>query len=129
MDTIIAKEDQFSAEVQNDFIHLKTWGRLELDNLDAPVNAAITLAQDKSIDKLLDDIREVDTSDVSLHVQAKGMSVLWKLRTFRKVAIVFKGREIGMLLFSSLEALHLHLDSRFKGFDNEAEAIKWLEED
>lgn len=121
------KENRFSVSDHGGYIHLETWGALELAKLDAPADAAIALAKKRGVTKLLDDIRKVDSSNVNLHVQAKGMSILWKLRFFKKVAIIFKGKEIGFLFFSSLEAVHLN--STFKGFTNETDAIAWLEED
>ncbi len=124
----MAKKDKFKVSVQGDYILLETWGELEIEDLPAPADAALALSEETHIDKLLDDIRGVDQAPVSVPVQAKGVSVLWKLRKFRKVAIVFSGKEIGWLFLSTLQAMHLNLDSKFKGFDNEAEAINWLKE-
>lgn len=121
-------EDKYKASVQGDYILLETWGGLAIDDLDAPADAALALAEEKKIDKLLDDIRRVDQTPISVPIQAKGFAVLWKLRKFRKVAIVFSGKEIGWLFLSTLNAMHLNLNSKFKGFDNEAEAINWLNE-
>lgn len=123
------QDKQFSVAVVGDYIHLKTWGKLEIESLDAPANAALTLSQEQHIDKLLDDIREVDGSNASIHIQTKSMGILWKLRTFRKVAIVLENSRLQTLFFATLEALHLNLDAKFKGFNNEAEAIAWLRED
>ncbi|HSW98877.1 MAG TPA: STAS/SEC14 domain-containing protein [Candidatus Saccharimonadales bacterium] len=123
------QEKQFSVDLVGNYIHLKTWGKLEIETLDAPANAALSLSQEHHIDKLLDDIREVDSSNASIHIQTKAMGILWKLRTFRKVAIVLQGSRLQTLFFATLEALHLNLDSKFKGFENEAEAIAWLQED
>lgn len=118
--------EKFSATVKGDYIHLKTWGELNTDDLEAPVMHALELAKKNNITKILDDIREVDSAAVSLPVQMKGAGILWKLRAFKKVAIIFKDEEIGYLFFSMLESLHL--SGNFKGFNDEAEAIKWLEE-
>lgn len=126
MDSSQNDENGFSVESRDDFIHLITWGHLELETLDQPVNAALNLGKEKKIDKLLDDIRNVDASHVSVHIQAKAAGLMWKLKQFKKVAIVFKGQEMSWLFFSTLEALHLN--STFKGFDNEVEAIAWLKE-
>lgn len=120
------KPERFSAKVVGDYIHLKTWGELKTDDLDAPVTHAIALAKKHNITKILDDIREVDSRAVSLPVQMKGAGILWKLRTFKKVAIIFKDEELGYLFFSMLQSLHL--SGNFKGFNNEAEAQKWLQE-
>lgn len=123
------KQQQFSLNVSGDYVHLKTWGPLIMDDLEAPARAALMLAQERRIDKLLDDIRDVDTSDVSMRLQAKAMGILWKLRTFKKVAIILQGSRIKNLFFSTLDVLHLSGGSTFKGFESEAEAIAWLQED
>lgn len=120
------KKGQFSVEARDDYVYLVTRGRLDVDNLDAPANAALSLAKEKKIDKLLNDIRYVDSSGVDISIQSKGFGVLWKLREFKKVAIIFKEREIGRLFFSTLEAMHI--TSKFGGFDNEADAIAWLKD-
>lgn len=122
-------EQRFSVQVVDNYIHLKTWGALNGQDLDAPANAALALAQKEHIDKLLDDIREIDTSGVSIPIQAKAMGIIWKLRAFKKVAIVLKGSRIRSLFFSTLDVLHLNIDAKFKGFEDEQEAIAWLQKD
>ncbi|HSE61103.1 MAG TPA: hypothetical protein VLA88_02315 [Candidatus Saccharimonadales bacterium] len=119
------EKNQFSVDIVGDYVRLKTWGEMALEGLDAPADAALKLAQENNITKLLDDISEVDPRNASLHMQAKGMGVLWKLRKFDKVAVVFKGKQLGTLFFASLSTLHLN--DTFKGFDNEVEAIAWLQ--
>ena len=121
------KKGDFSVEVRDDYVHLVTRGKLDLQDLDAPANAAIALAQDKKLDKLLDDIRYVDAAGANIAVQSKGFGVLWKLRTFKKVAIVFKQERLGRLFFSTIQSIHI--TSKFRGFDNEADAIAWLKDD
>ncbi len=118
---------QFTVERRGSYIHLVTRGKLEIDSLDAPANAAIALAQKEKVDKLLDDIRFIDSTGASITVQSKGFGILWKLRTFKKVAIVFKHDEIGRLFFSTLQAMHI--SSKFNGFKDEAEAVAWLEQE
>jgi hypothetical protein len=121
-------DKRFSVDVVGDYIHLKTWGALKDEDLDAPVNAAINLAKERGITKLIDDIRDIDTTNVSLTIQVKSMGIMWKLRTFKKVALVLKDSHIRSLLFSTLEALHLNIDARIKTFDDVAEAVNWLRE-
>lgn len=125
----MAEETRFKVTAKNGYVLLETWGELKEEDLDAPANAALALAEEKHIDKLLDDIRNVDSSHISMTVQAKGVGILWKLRKFKKVAIIFKGEEIGWLFLSTLSAMHLNLNGKFKGFDNEPEAIQWLKEE
>jgi hypothetical protein len=126
---VMATDDQgFKVRVQDDFVHLETWGKLHSDGLDEPAKAAIALAQQAHLTKLLDNIQNVEPESASVMVQAKGMGVLWKLKVFDKVAIVFKGQEMGWLFLSSMQALHLNMSAKFKGFDNETEAIIWLQE-
>ena len=120
-------ERQFSVQVVDNYIHLKTWGILDEHNLEAPADAALTLAKERGITKLLDDIRDIDTTAVSIPIQAKGVGVLWKLRSFDKVAIILKGNRIRSLLFATINTLHLDSDAKFRGFDDEQEAIAWLE--
>lgn len=108
------------------YVYLKTWGPLDINDLDAPANAALALGKEKQLNKLVDDIREVDTSGASIRIQTKAMGILWKLRTFDKVAIIFEGDRTRKLFFSTLEVLHL--GSTFRGFENEPEAIAWLQE-
>lgn len=119
-------EKRFSVQVVDDYIYLKTWGELDPNDLDAPANAALALAKETGIDRLLDDIREVDTSNVSIPIQTKSMGILWKLRSFKKVAIVLNGSRIRSLFFATLDVLHLNIDAKFKGFENEQEAVAWL---
>lgn len=119
------KHQQFSLDTMGDYIHLRTWGELDVNDLEAPADAALKLAKAEKIDKLLDDIRDVDTSGVNIAIQAKAMGILWELRHFKKVAIVLKGAGLRNLFFSALDALHLS-GATFKGFENEAEAIEWL---
>lgn len=124
----MSDEKKYTLKAKDDYIHLATRGKLDIDDLDAPVNAALELAKEKGIDLLLDDIRDIDSTSVSIHLQTKAMGLLWRLRTFKKVAIVLEGSRIQTLFESTLNVLHLHLDSRFKGFDNTKDAIAWLHE-
>lgn len=123
----VPEKGQFSVDKRGDYVYLVTRGKLDVENLDAPANAALALAKEEDLDKLLDDIRYVDSTGVSIPIQSKGFGIIWKLRTFKKVAIVFKEEEIGRLFFSTLQAMHI--TSKFHGFKDEAEAIAWLEED
>ncbi|HSX34847.1 MAG TPA: STAS/SEC14 domain-containing protein [Candidatus Saccharimonadales bacterium] len=126
--TAANKDKRFSVVIDGDIVRLKTWGELNLEDLDAPVNAALKQAQTHHIVKLLDDIREVDDTGTSIYIQAKAMGILWKLRTFDKVAILMQSSTLSTMFFSTLQALHLNGDSRFMGFENEAEALAWLHE-
>jgi len=118
--------DNFSVENHGDYIYLRTWGHLENENLEKPADTALEMGKKTGITKLLDNIQEVD-STVSLPVQLEGVKVLWKLRAFKKIAIVIKDNELGHIFFSSLAALHL--SEAFRGFTDEAEAIAWLKAD
>jgi hypothetical protein len=116
----------FSVKAEDGYIHLKTWGALDEERLDEPANAALALAKEKNIYKLVDDIREVDTSGVSIPMQAKSMGILWKLRAFEKVAIVTSQSRILTMFFSTLDAIHLERDTKFKGFETPEAAIAWV---
>jgi hypothetical protein len=119
---------QFSVEVRDDYIHLRTWGGLDEHQLDAPANAALELAARAHVEKLLDDIRDIDTTGVSIPIQAKAMSILWKLRVFKRVAIVLNGSRIENLFLSTIQGIGLHLEDKFRAFNDEADAIAWLED-
>ena len=123
----MTEKQHFTVTSSGDYIHLVTEGLIEEKDLEAPANAAIALAEKTNVRKLLDDIRNVDKSGVSISVQAKGVGILWKLRAFDKVAVLLKDRDLGKIFFATLEALHV--SSKFRGFYDEAEAITWLQAD
>ena len=123
------QESGFKVEAHGSYIHLETWGALHEESLDAPAKAALELREKSGIDKLLDNIQRVDGAGININMQAKGVGVLWSLRKFKKVAIVFKGDEMGWMFLSTLEAMHLNLNNKFKGFNNESDAISWLQEE
>jgi hypothetical protein len=110
------------------YIHLETWGVPTEENVADPVNAALKLAKEQDVHKLLDDIRRVDDNDISLYVQAKGLKVLWALQKFDKVAIVLTGEEMNWMFESSLHALQLVGIARIKGFADIDSADAWLRE-
>ncbi len=117
---------QFVTEVKDGYIYLKTWGQPDMDHLDAPVTAALALAKENNCDRLLDDIRGVDSSSVTIPMQAKAMGLIWKLRSFKKVAMVMDTGRMSTLFLGTLNALKLDHGAQFKGFHDEAEAIAWL---
>lgn len=126
--TSSASVDQsFDVAVDDGIIHLVTRGRPTTDDVYEPVNAAIELADKKRVDVLLDDIRGVDSSWVDLPVQTKAMGVIWKLRRFKRVAIVLKKEsDLRQLLMGALSALKIA--SKIKAFDNEDAARAWLQQ-
>ena len=120
-----AVDQSFDMAVDGDIIHLITRGHPTTDNVFEPVDAALALADKKRVDKLLDDIRGVDSAWVDLPVQTKAMGVIWKLRRFKKVAIVLKKEsELNQLLMGALTALKI--TSKIKSFDSEDTARAWL---
>ncbi len=121
-------KQKYSVEAKEGYIHLETRGTLDIADLEAPANAALEAAKKHKIDKLLDDIREVDASELSIHMQAKSMGIIWKLRSFKKVAVIMKSSRIQSLFLSSVSALNLNATSQFKGFDNIPDAVTWLQE-
>lgn len=125
---VMAREDQgYDVGVEDDFIHLRTWGVPDEKNVADPVNAAIELAEKHHVTKLLDDIRGVNADAISLMVQAKGVGVLWKLRRFKRVAIVVSSQEMTWLLTSSLQELGLSLGGwNIKHFRDVDSAREWL---
>lgn len=121
------QEQGYNVRAQDDYVHLETWGVPNEKNVSEPVAAAIKLADQKNVSKLLDDIRGVNGDAISLMVQAKGVGVLWKLRHFKKVAIVVSSEEMTWILTSSLQELGLSLGGwNIKHFDDVDAAKQWL---
>jgi len=123
----VVSVNQFKVENRGDYIYLKTWGDMQLDGLEKPAEAAIALAQEGKLDRLLDNIQDVEAA-VSFQVQLKGVRILWKLRAFKKVAVVLKQNELGGIFFSSLSALKMN-GGAFRGFADETEAVAWLRDE
>lgn len=120
-----AAEQSFDVAVDDGIVHLVTRGHPTTDNVHEPVDAALALADKKHVDRLLDDIRDVDSSWVDFSVQTKAMGVIWKLRRFKKVAIILKKEsELRQLLMGALSALNIA--AKIKAFDNEDAARAWL---
>lgn len=117
-------EQGFTVKNESDYIHLVTWGVPSIDNVAEPATAALDLAHQHGIHKLMDDIREVDVTKISVHVQVKGTPLLWKMRDFKRVAILVKHDELGSILHSTLKMLDI--GGNIRGFYDEAEAIAWL---
>ncbi len=119
----------YKLTVQGNYIHMETWGRIHEEDVDVPAKAALALRKETGIDCLLDNIQKVDEGHVTISSQTKGVGVLWSLREFRKVAIVFRQGDLSKMFLATLEAMHLNLNNKFKGFDNESDAIAWLQEE
>ncbi len=127
---MVDTSQQFSLNEADGYLHLKTWGKLRVDDLSAPTDAALKLSKERNILKLLDDIREVDVSLLNIPMQTKSMGILWKLRAFHKVAVVMNSGAMHKLFAAAIEALHLNTsEAVFKSFDNEQDAIAWLKLD
>jgi hypothetical protein len=124
-----ADSQGFNIHRTDGYIHLETWGVPTVENVAEPVSAALDMANREHVDKLLDDIRKVDANGISLFVQAKGVNVLWKLKQFKKVAIVLAGEEMNWMLESSLEALAITGLGNIKGFSDIESADAWLRSD
>jgi hypothetical protein len=125
----VQQDHGYKLNAQSNYIRLETWGPIHIEDLDAPAKAALALRKETGIDKLLDNIQNVDDSRVNINIQTKGVGVIWSLREFKKVAIVFKSGDMGKMFLATLEAMHLNLNNKFKGFDNETDAVKWLQEE
>jgi len=125
----VQKDHGYSLTVQGNYLHMETWGPLHEEDLDEPAKAALALRKESGINRLLDNIQRVDDVHVNISMQTKGVGVIWSLREFEKVAIVFKTGDLGKMFLATLEAMHLNLNNKFKGFDNESDAVTWLEEE
>lgn len=119
----------YNIAVQGAYIRLETWGQIHEEDVDVPAKAALALRKESGVNLLLDNIQNVEGKGVSIAIQTKGVGVLWSLREFDKVAIVFKSGDLGKMFLGTLEAMHLNLNGKFKGFDNESDAIAWLQEE
>jgi hypothetical protein len=97
---------------------------MELEGLEKPPEAALEWLKEGKSDRLLDDIRDVNMAGVPIEVQSKGVGIIWKLRAFKKIAILYHGQETEKLFFGTLEVMHM--DTKFKGFETEADAVAWL---
>jgi len=116
--------NQFTIEQRDGYVYLKTWGPMAMEGLEKPPDAALEVLKEGKCDKLLDDIRDVVMTGVNIDVQTKGVGIMWRLRAFKKVAILYKGQETEKIFFGTLEAMRL--DTKFKGFETEEEAVAWL---
>lgn len=125
----VQQDHGYELNAQAGYIHLRTWGPIYEQDIDEPAKAALALRKESGLNKLLDNIQGVDDSRVNITMQTKGVGVIWSLREFSKVAIVFKSGDLGKMFLSTLEAMHLNLNNKFKGFDNESDAIAWLQEE
>lgn len=116
----------YEVSLKGGYIYLKLKGDMTEEVLNQSTAAVLDLAKEQNIPYLLDDIREVSRNSVSPGVQARAIANLWKLRSFKKIALVFSDQEIGRLALSTLQLIHLPLKCRV--FDDEAAAIAWLSE-
>jgi hypothetical protein len=118
----------FSMEITDDYIRSTVCGSLDLATIEQPFDAMMALAEEKHITKVLDDVRELDSSNLGIKVQSKAMGLLWKMRVFDKVAFLSKPNRLQNMLQSTMETMRLNITTKFKGFTDEAEAIAWLQE-
>ncbi|HJQ08163.1 MAG TPA: STAS/SEC14 domain-containing protein [Candidatus Saccharimonadales bacterium] len=123
----MANDKQYSIEVIADRIKLRLWGPINVTDLKESTTAIVEIAQEHGITKFLDDIRDLDVSSVTIGLQTEAIGLLWKLRNFKKIAILYGDSEIGRLVHVTLETVPF--SSKCRAFDNETEAIAWLDEE
>lgn len=122
----MATDKQYEIDLKANYIYLKFKGKLSVDDLKGSTEEILQLAEKHDVHCLLDNIREIDTSSINMGLQSQAIANLWKLRSFKKIALVFSNQEVGYLVLSTLETLHLPLKCR--AFDNEPDAIAWINE-
>ena len=119
-------DTHYVLDYREDYVHLLMEGEISIDDLKNSTDEVLRLAQEKGATKLLEDIRNIDKNSLTMRLQTEGIGLLWQLRHFKKIALVFSSNDVGHLVLSTLQTLHFNFKCR--AFDNEADAIAWLEE-
>lgn len=115
----------FTIEGRPGYVHLKLMGTLQEGDLRESTRLASEKASELGVG-VLDDIRDIDLRSVTIRFQSEAIGQLWKHRAVKKVAILYKGDQIGNTVRSTLELIHFIV--RCKVFNDETEAVKWLQE-
>lgn len=127
MNSDIVDHEHYEVSLRGDHIRLKFKGFVEVDDLKRSTEEIVALAKRKHTGKLLDDVRDLDRASVTIRLQTEAIGLLWHLRDFKKIAMLYNDSEIGRLVATTLETIHL--TGRCRVFENEVEAIKWLEQE
>ncbi|HET8671029.1 MAG TPA: STAS/SEC14 domain-containing protein [Candidatus Saccharimonadales bacterium] len=120
------QEKHYEVDLRGDHIYLRLIGQINGHDLHQSTEDVLKVAKRVKVYKLIDDIRELDRSSVTIGLQTEAIGLLWKLRVFQKIALVYKDDEIGRLVAATLQTIHF--TSRARAFDNEIEALAWLQE-
>jgi stage II sporulation SpoAA-like protein len=127
MDDTTAQAKHYKITQHPDYINLAFQGVVNIDDLHDSTDDIVRIAQQQDVYKLLDDIRELDRSSVTIQLQTESIGLLWHLKIFKRIALVYKDGEIGRLVKTTLETVPFL--SKCRAFDNEAEAIAWLQQE
>jgi hypothetical protein len=121
-----ANERHYEVALRGDHVYLRFKGHIEVSDLEQSTDDIVALAKREHAFLLLDDIRELDRESVTIRLQTEAIGLLWHLRHFKKIALLYSDNEIGNLVATTLQTIHLA--GRCRAFDNEADALTWLEE-
>lgn len=119
-------EKHYDITMRGDHIYLKFEGHINNADLHKSTEEVVALSKREHVFKLLDDIRDLDLSSVTIGLQTEAIGLLWHLRKFKKIALLYENQEIGRLVATTLQTVHLA--DRCRTFEKEAEAIAWLQE-
>jgi hypothetical protein len=119
-------KQHYEVALRGDHIYLKFKGQVEVGDLRKSTDDIVALAKHGNVSLLLDDIRDLDRDSVTIRLQTEAIGLLWHLRHFKKIALLYSDNEIGNLVATTLQTVHLV--GRCRAFDNEADALAWLEE-
>lgn len=117
----------FEVETRPNYVYLKFNGKIETGDLSASTKAAVDQAKAADAYKMLEDIRKLDRSSVTMQLQTEAIGQLWKLRVFKKIAYLCNEDETGRLVHVTLETVKFM--TKCRAFYDESEAIAWLEEE
>ena len=114
-------------EARPNYVLLKFKGKIEAGDLNESTQAVVDHAKAADTYKMLEDIRKLDRTSVTMQLQAEAIGQLWKLRIFKKIAYLCNEDETGRLVHVTLETIPFM--TKCRAFYNESEAIAWLDEE
>jgi hypothetical protein len=117
-------EKLYETSVQDGYIKSRVWGDADTEVFEASTAEVLAQREAHGINMLLCDISKLTPGNVDIPTQARGISILWKIHTFDKVALLLGDSRITSMLSSSLDITHL--SGKFQSFPNEEAAIAWL---
>jgi len=116
----------FTVTPKGSYLFIQFYERLSADVMAAETDAVAEMSKKTGIKATITDIRDVTYQDITLGMQIKGMSLIWKVRHIRMAFLVRSG-ELQKLVRSTFH--QLHLDHRCGVFDDEASAANWIQQE